>query len=86
MSGTGVYGALQIVCEKDMAKCIKSSEDPSEFLTTLMFSYPYLNSFTKATPLSPNVELKMGKNCPLMCGYELENLGYLRYYLAPKIA
>lgn len=81
---SGVYGQLQLVCEKEMAKCTKFSD--TEGILDLVFSYPYLNSFTKATPLSANVELKLGPNCPLMCGYEIENLGFLRYYLAPKLS
>jgi hypothetical protein len=83
---SGVYGHMRINCEKEMARCTRFSDQPSESLIDLVFSYPYLNSFTKATPLSPNVELKLGPNCPLMCGYEIENLGYLRFYLAPKIS
>lgn len=85
-ASTGVYGGIKIACEKEMALCIKKSSVEAEVLTDLVFSYPYLNSFTKASPLSGNVELKFGHNCPLMCGYEIDNFGHLRYFLAPKIS
>jgi len=52
---------------------------------TLTFACRYLNSFTKATPLSPVVQLSMSADVPLVVEYKIENMGYVRYYLAPKI-
>ncbi|CRK94227.1 CLUMA_CG007742, isoform A [Clunio marinus] len=52
---------------------------------TLTFACQYLNSFTKATPLSPQVSLSMSADVPLVVEYQIPDLGHIRYYLAPKI-
>jgi len=51
----------------------------------LTFALQYLNFFTKATALSDTVSLSMSKEVPLVVEYRIEDTGYLRYYLAPKI-
>jgi proliferating cell nuclear antigen len=51
----------------------------------LTFACRYLNSFTKATPLSPQVQLSMSTDVPLVVEYRIPDLGHVRYYLAPKI-
>jgi proliferating cell nuclear antigen len=56
-------------------------EEPVE----LTFALRYLSFFTKATPLSSTVTLSMSPDIPLVVEYKIENLGYIRYYLAPKI-
>lgn len=50
----------------------------------LTFALRYLNFFTKATPLSKTVTLSMSKDAPLVVEYRMD-VGYIRYYLAPKI-
>lgn len=45
----------------------------------------YLNFFTKATSLSSTVILSMSKDVPLVVEYRIKDIGYIRYYLAPKI-
>jgi proliferating cell nuclear antigen len=52
---------------------------------TLTFACQYLNSFTKATPLSTMVSLSMSADVPLVVEYQIPDLGHIRYYLAPKI-
>lgn len=52
---------------------------------TLTFALRYLNYFTKATPLSPQVSLSMSPDVPLVVEYKIADMGYIRYYLAPKI-
>lgn len=52
---------------------------------SLTFALRYLNSFTKATPLSSQVQLSMSADVPLVVEYKIEDMGYVRYYLAPKI-
>ncbi|KAJ8319200.1 hypothetical protein KUTeg_004291 [Tegillarca granosa] len=52
---------------------------------TLTFALRYLNFFTKATPLSPQVTLSMSQDVPLVVEYKTADMGYIRYYLAPKI-
>lgn len=51
----------------------------------LTFALRYLNFFTKATPLSDTVTLSMSKDVPLVVEYRVGDMGYIRYYLAPKI-
>lgn len=52
---------------------------------SLTFALRYLNFFTKATPLASVVTLSLSKDVPLMVEYRIEAIGYIRYYLAPKI-
>lgn len=52
---------------------------------SLTFALRYLNFFTKATNLSDTVNLKMSPNVPLVVEYRMEDLGYVRFYLAPKL-
>jgi len=63
------------------AKTHIKSQEPVE----LNFALRYLNFFTKATALSNKVTLSLSKEVPLVVEYQIENLGYIRYYLAPKI-
>jgi proliferating cell nuclear antigen len=52
---------------------------------TLAFALRYLNFFTKATSLSSDVTLSLSPDVPLMVEYKMEELGHIRFYLAPKI-
>lgn len=49
------------------------------------FSIKYMNSFTKATTLSPRVRISLSNDVPIVIEYPIEEAGYLRFYLAPKI-
>lgn len=53
------------------------------------FALRYLTMFCGATPLSDWVVLKMSPDVPLVVEYKIEveggDMGFLRYYLAPKI-
>ena len=51
----------------------------------LAFALRYLNMFTKASSLSQQVSLYLSVEFPLMVEYKIENLGVLRFYLAPRI-
>lgn len=51
----------------------------------LLFALRYLNNFTKATPLGPTVTLSLSPDLPILVEYPVGDLGYVRYYLAPKI-
>ena len=53
---------------------------------TLTFALRYLNFFTRATSLSDQVKLSMSPDVPLVVEYKVGEFGYIRYYLAPKIA
>ena len=52
---------------------------------TLTFALRYLNSFAKATPLSPFVILSMSKELPIVVEYRIADMGHVKFYLAPKI-
>ncbi len=52
---------------------------------SLTFALRYLNYFTKATPLSGSVTLSMSPEVPLVVQYTMEDLGHIRFFLAPKI-
>lgn len=52
---------------------------------TLNFALQFLNFFTKATALSDMVVLSLTNEAPLTVEYRMEQAGYLRFYLAPKI-
>merc|ERR1719384_1966191 len=49
------------------------------------FALRYPQNFTKATALSKTVGLFMSPDVPLLVEYKIDDLGYVRYYLAPKI-
>jgi len=51
----------------------------------ITFAIKYMQHFIKATPLSPTVTLSMSSEVPIVVEYPIEECGYLRYYLAPKI-
>eukprot|EP00123_Amoebidium_parasiticum_P004132 comp15416_c0_seq1/m.12364 comp15416_c0_seq1/g.12364 ORF comp15416_c0_seq1/g.12364 comp15416_c0_seq1/m.12364 type:complete len:263 (-) comp15416_c0_seq1:426-1214(-) len=51
----------------------------------LTFALRYLNFFTKATTLSSSVTLNLSTDTPLMVEYRMDEMGYLRFFLAPKI-
>ena len=51
----------------------------------LAFALRYLNMFTKASSLSQQVSLYLSVEFPLMVEYKIDNLGVLRFYLAPRI-
>ncbi|KAL3321256.1 hypothetical protein Ciccas_000054 [Cichlidogyrus casuarinus] len=52
---------------------------------SMTYSLQYLNYFTKATPLSGQVSLSLSDNVPAEIQYTIPDLGYMRFYLAPKI-
>merc|ERR1712154_339739 len=52
---------------------------------TLTFATRYLNMFTKASCLAPQVSLSMSPDVPLVVEYNIADFGHIRYYLAPKI-
>jgi len=66
--------------EMPEATQIESKED-----ITQAFALRYLQNFTKATVLSNVVTLRMSPEVPLLVEYKIDELGYVRYYLAPKI-
>lgn len=52
---------------------------------TLSFSLRFMNIFAKGSTLSERVTLKFAQDRPCLVEYGIDNVGYLRYYLAPKV-
>ena len=86
-STSGDIGSANITCrqntsvDKPEEQTVIDLQEP----VTLTFALRYLNSFTKATGLSPQVTLSMSKELPVVVEYRIKDAGYVRYYLAPKI-
>uniref|UniRef100_A0A1B6DFU3 DNA sliding clamp PCNA n=1 Tax=Clastoptera arizonana TaxID=38151 RepID=A0A1B6DFU3_9HEMI len=86
-STTGDIGAANVKlaqtanADKEEEAVIIEMQEP----VTLSFACRYLISFTKATPLSAQVQLSMSADVPLVVEYKIGEVGYIRYYLAPKI-
>lgn len=53
--------------------------------SALSVSLKFLNQFTRATPLSPIVKLEFAKDTPMLIEYPIGDMGYIRFYLAPKV-
>ena len=89
-STEGDIGAANVTCRPDKkVDDSKKDEEPVQIRmdepVTLTFALRYLNSFTKATPLSTSVSISMSKDLPVVVEYKISELGYVRYFLAPKI-
>jgi len=87
-SVSGELGNGNITCRQSNeadAKEEEKTEIEIQEPVQLTFALRYLNLFTKATPLSGTVSLSMSKDVPLVVEYRIEEKGYVRYYLAPKI-
>jgi proliferating cell nuclear antigen len=69
------------VIEKEEESVVVDMREPVD----LKFALRYLNLFTKATPLGPTVTLSMLPDTPIVVEYPIADMGYIRYYLAPKI-
>ena len=67
------------------AKPEETVEIKLEEPVNLSFALRYLNFFTKATGLDNTVALSLSPDIPLMLEYPMGELGYVRYFLAPKI-
>merc|ERR1719171_2533169 len=66
---------------KDEDRISLSVHDP----VSLTFSFKYLHHFCRGAPLSPHVTLTLTKDKPLICKYEIDGIGNIKYYLAPKV-
>ena len=86
-SATGDSGSANVKLaqsasvDKEEEAVIIEMQEP----VTLTFACQYLNSFTKATALTSQVQLSMSADVPLVVEYRIPDLGHIRYYLAPKI-
>jgi len=80
--GTGNIKLLQTT---NVDKEEEAVEIEMQEACTLTFALQYLNFFTRATPLAGRVTLSMSPDVPLVTEYKIGDMGYVRYYLAPKI-
>lgn len=90
-STSGDIGSANVICRQNTSvdKPDESTVVEMREPVSLTFALRYLNSFTKATVLSPTVTFSMSANLPIVVEYKLLNnngdFGYVRFYLAPKI-
>merc|ERR1712086_878711 len=87
-STNGDIGNANVTCRQTAG--VDGKEDEAVVIdlqepVALTFTLRYLNSFTKATPLSGQVILSMSKDLPIVVEYRIADMGYVRHYLAPKI-
>lgn len=86
-STRGDIGNANIVCRQNTT--VDKPEDSTIIQmkepVSLTFALRYMNSFTKATSLSSSVTISMSSDLPIVVEYKIADMGYLRFYLAPKI-
>ncbi|XP_001993467.2 proliferating cell nuclear antigen 2 [Drosophila grimshawi] len=81
-SASGELGSANItLSETSKGDVSLQVEEP----VTLCFAGRYLNSFTRATSLADKVKIGLAADVPLLVEYPIEDHGYIRYYLAPKV-
>lgn len=64
---------LAVVLQKEEQVTIDLNEPVS-----LTFALRYLNSFSKATPLSSHVSLSLARDLPVMVDYQISDMGSLK--------
>lgn len=69
------------VSEKEEDHVKINMEEPVE----LNFALRYLKFFTQATALSPIVNICMSPEVPIVVDYPINETGFVKFYLAPKI-
>ncbi|KAL5973540.1 hypothetical protein ACLOJK_030191 [Asimina triloba] len=86
-SARGDIGTANIVCRQNTS--VDKPEDATIIEmnepVALTFALRYMNAFTRATPLSETVTLSLCSDLPVVVEYKIEEMGYIRFYLAPKI-
>ncbi|KAI3731127.1 hypothetical protein L1987_62310 [Smallanthus sonchifolius] len=86
-STKGDIGTANIVCRQNTSvdKPEEATIIEMETPVSLTFALRYMNSFTKATPLASQVTVSLSSELPIVVEYKIAEMGYLRFYLAPKI-
>ncbi|XP_076900729.1 proliferating cell nuclear antigen-like [Bidens hawaiensis] len=86
-STKGDIGTANIVCRQNTSVDKPEEATIIEMQTpvSLTFALRYMNSFTKATPLASQVTVSLSSELPVVVEYKIAEMGYLRFYLAPKI-
>jgi len=81
VTNTVTYGNDQSADENDKDRIYIEVKDK----VNLLFSIKYINHFAKASTLSDRVRISLCNDVPVVVEYGIEDNGYLRFYLAPKI-
>ncbi|KAI3734929.1 hypothetical protein L6452_14411 [Arctium lappa] len=86
-STKGDIGTANIVCRQNTSvdKPEEATIIEMETPVSLTFALRYMNSFTKATPLASQVTVSLSSELPVVVEYKIGEMGYLRFYLAPKM-
>lgn len=85
VNGENVGGSIKIEAN-DSSNLDEQTIIQVEESVNLAFALRYLNMFTKASTLSQQVSLYLSVEFPLMVEYKLQQLGVLKFYLAPRIS
>jgi proliferating cell nuclear antigen len=88
-SVTGDIGSSSIKLKKKLGTIDIVVDEP----LCLKYAIRYLSDFSKATSLSDNVIISLSPELPLVVDYDIKvgkgsdikDVGYLKYYLAPKV-
>jgi len=83
---TGDIGSANLLLKQNETaedeKAVKiQMEEPIE----QQFALRYLSSFAKSSTLSSRVQLSFSEAVPLQVSFHMEDLGCIKYFLAPKI-
>jgi len=78
-TGEGVCGNIEFNLQEPLLTVI-NFEHPA----TVQFSLPYLCKFAK-TSVTPNVTLKIGEDTAMNCIYDMEDIGTINFFLAPRV-
>ena len=82
----GKPGAGKIILKNNNAEKIEDQVTiVSDEEVSCSYGLQYLNSFAKASSLSGIVTLNISTKFPLMIEYEMEDIGFIKFYLAPKM-
>jgi proliferating cell nuclear antigen len=82
----GKAGAGKIKIKNNNAEKVEDKIDiKCEEDISAGYGLQYLNSFAKAAALAGSVSLYLSMQFPLMIEYNIENIGFLKFYLAPKM-
>jgi len=86
VDGQAGKGTISLVSNDDNERKEDCTTIEVDQPVTQQFALNYLNLFNKAANLSTFTKLCMHQAQPLVTQFEIDNLGVLKYYLAPKIS
>ena len=87
MSVTGDTGTANMTVNHDLSakQPLLRTEIACGKPTKLDFALKYLAAFTKASPLSDQVQIAMSADVPVYVCYDMDHKGSVGFYLAPKM-